>query len=209
MVHKRWNAFMGRYINLKNIIIIAGLAIFAVSGYYAWQISQDNRPLKPIPNAQIAFVNLSRVHNEAMAFIKFKELIELQYKGFKNEIHDQEKEILDEYALLEQQKSTKSKEKGSLQKRREELDKKMKEMSSVIHERKTALHQNFSKITENIEATIRRIVESSAKKHQLNLVFNATVMDASVVLYGGEELDITDEVLAQLNYEIPTVQLDS
>lgn len=200
---------MGQYINLKKILIMAVLGTTLVLGYFVWLMPQESRPLKPIPNAQIAFVNLTRIHNEAAAFVKFKELIELQYKGFKNEIHTQEKEILDEYALLEQQKGTKSKEQGSLQKRREVLDKKMKEMSSVIHERKTALHQNFAKITDNIESAIRRIVESLAKEHHLNLVFNATVMDASVVLYGGEELDITDEVLAQLNHEIPTVQLES
>lgn len=204
-----WKSFMERPLNLKNTLIILSLIILTASGYYAWQVSRMSVNLKPIPNAQIAFVNLTRIRNEATAFVKFKELIEHQYKEFKDEIHTQEKEILDEYALLEQQKGLKGKEKGPLQKRREELDKKMKEMSSVIHERKTALHQNFSKITENIEASIRRIVESLARKNQLNLIFNATVMDASVVLYGGEELDITDEVLAQLNKEIPTVQLES
>lgn len=204
---------MGKYFKTKYIVLVfallAVLAAVGVSSHYAWRSYQKTLRLKPIPNAQIAFVNLTRVHNEATAFVKLRELIERQYKDFKNEISTQGKEILDQHAILEQQKNIKAKEKEDLQRRKEELDKKMREMSSVIHEHKTALHQNFAKITDNIEAKIREIVNTLAKKHQLNLIFNATVMDASVVLYGGDELDITDEVLAQLNREIPTVHLES
>ncbi len=204
---------MGKYFKAKYILLIFALlsvaAAIGASSHYAWRNYQKSLRLKTIPNAQIAFVNLTRIHNEATAFVRLRELIERQYKDFKNEITSQEKEILDQHAILEQQKNQKAKEKEDLQKRKEELDKKMREMSSVIHERKTALHQNFAKITDNIETTIREIVNSLAKKHQLNLIFNATVMDASVVLYGGDELDITDEVLTQLNKAIPTVHLES
>jgi outer membrane protein len=199
---------MGRYLTIKHVMVFCCVVMTAFGGHYIWRTHQKNLRIKPIPNAQIAFVNLTRLRNEAQAFIKFRELIERQYKIFKDDIHTQEKNILDEYTALEQKRLSKMKGKADLQKDKEALDQKMKEMSTIIHEKKTALHQNFSKITEKIEAAIREIVANLAQKHRLNLIFNATVMDASVVLYGGPELDVTDEVLSLLNREIPTVHLE-
>lgn len=191
----------------NNRYVLLSLSVVLCLSLGAYYFHGQVLRLKSIPSAQIAFVNLSRIRNEATSLIKLRELVEESYKKFKDEIHSQELAIREEHKILESQKGRSAKDKAELQKRRQSHDKKIKEMSSIIQEKKNKLNETFSKITESIEIEIQEIVNLLAKEHHLNLVFNSSTMDTSVILYGGEDLDITDEVLAQLNKRMPTVHL--
>jgi len=176
--------------------------------YYGFKFY--TRPnIMPLPRAQIAFVNLSRVNTEAQAVRHFKELIERQYKTFHDEILDKEKSLHTQYdQIREIEKKSPEKAKG-LSAKKDDLDRQVTDLDKTLRARKDSLNKSFARIQEQIEGTIRDIVTDVAKRRNLNLVFNATILDASVVLYGGSELDITDEVLRELNLKLPTVHLPS
>lgn len=191
----------------KLIYALIAVAILG-SSYYGYK--QYTRPeIIPLPRAQIAFVNLSRVNTEAQAVRHFKELIERQYKTFHEEILDKEKKLQQQYEeirAVEKQSPEKAK---ALKGAKDDLDRQVTDLDKTLRVRKDTLNKSFARIQEQIESTIREIVDDVAKRRKLNLVFNATILDASVVLYGGSELDITDEVLRELNLKLPTVHLPS
>lgn len=193
----------------KKIITILALVISTVTcGVYLWK-NHKSVVLREQPTAQIAIVNLSRIRNEAQSFIKFKELIERQYKIFHNEISNTQNELRKKYQEIKELEKTAKKPATELQKRKDDLDHQVAELDKQVRTRKDKLSESFSIITSEIETTIRKIVNNIAHSKHLNLVFNATILDASVVLYSGEELDITDEVLQELDKQLPTVHLPS
>lgn len=192
----------------KTYLIFAFSLLLGISGYFYWT-HKDKISSKTIPQAQIAFVNLSRIRNEADALIHLRQLVEEEYKNFKDEIHGKEVEIRSEHNTLETLPKRTAKEKKEFQIRQKAHDQRIKEVSLLIQEKKAALHANFSSITESIEVAIQDIINQLAKESHLNLIFNSSTLDTSVILYGGEELDITDQVLSELNDKLPTVKLPS
>lgn len=195
--------------NLKLFIFVVLAALIGGGIYYT--ATQPGKRINtiPVPHAQIGFVNLSRLNTEAQAFRHFKELIERQYKNFHEEILGKEKKLQAEYEKIRKIEQGKSESPQELKKQKDELDRQVSELDKILRSRKESLNKSFAQIQEEIENTIREIVTEIAKRRNLNLVFNATILDASVVLYGGAELDITSEVLQELNHKLPTVHLPS
>ena len=193
---------------LKRILYAAVLVAVAVGGYYGYKLSAK-RDVVPLPSAQIAFVNLSRVNTEAQAVRHFKELIERQYKSFHEEILDREKQLQKQYEEIRDIEKKSPEKAKTLSAKKDDLDRQVTDLDKTLRARKDTLNKSFARIQEQIEGQIREIVTDVAKRRNLNLVFNATILDASVVLYGGSELDITDEVLRELNLKLPTVHLPS
>lgn len=163
----------------------------------------------PVPTAHIAFVNLTRLNTEAKAFIQFKELIKRQYNSFHEEILSKEKKLQSEYEEIRQIEKNHPEQAKELKTKKDDLDHQVSDLDKILKSRKESLNKSFDHIREEIELAIRDIVTQVAKRRGFNLVFNATILDASVVLYGGSELDITDEVLQELNHKLPTVHLPS
>ncbi len=192
----------------RKILYGAFLVVVAVGGYYGYKLSVK-RDVVPLPSAQIAFVNLSRVNTEAQAVRHFKELIERQYKSFHEEILDREKQLQKQYEEIRDIEKKSPEKAKTLSAKKDDLDRQVTDLDKTLRARKDTLNKSFARIQEQIEGQIREIVTDVAKRRNLNLVFNATILDASVVLYGGSELDITDEVLRELNLKLPTVHLPS
>lgn len=191
----------------KIALFLGTIAVISVGTYYSYRCIRITQPLIPAPYTQIAFVNLSRVNTEAQAVKHFKELIERQYKNFHEEILAKEKNLQIEYNKIHQLEKANPEQAKELKKQKDILDRQVSDLDKTLRDRKESLNKSFAHIQEEIEQTIRDIVNDVAKKRGLNLVFNATILDASVVLYGGSELDITDEVLQELNHKLPTVHL--
>ncbi|MBW8310257.1 MAG: OmpH family outer membrane protein [Candidatus Paracaedibacteraceae bacterium] len=191
-----------------SILLIVG-ALIGTGLYYGKTLLFSSSIILPVPHAQIAFVNLSRVNTEAQAVKHFKELIERQYKNFHEEILGQEKKLQAEYEKIHYLEKNNPEQAKDLKSKKDDLDRQVSELDKILRDRKGSLNKSFGHIQEEIEHTIREIVTNVAKRRGLNLVFNATILDASVVLYGGSELDITDDVLRELNHKLPTVHLPS
>ena len=96
------------------IIVIAG-------GYYGYK-HYNKIEIMPLPSAQIAFVNLSRVNTEAQAVHHFKELIERQYKTFHEEILDREKNLQKQYEEIREIEKKSPEQAKNLSAQKDDLD---------------------------------------------------------------------------------------
>lgn len=185
-----------------SLICISFLAM--KRGYNEGDYKESIIPPKKIA---VGTVNLSVIRNEALVFTSFKELIAEQYKTFYTELQEEEGALRKSFEEIKKQESTGKKLTPELQKRRSELDQKIVELEKKIREKKDRLNASLANATNEIEQTIHAIIIEVAKKYKLNLVFNATILDAPVVLYGGEELDITPQILEELDRRLPTAHL--
>lgn len=158
------------------------------------------------PQIAVGIVNISIIRNEALVFKSFKELANTQYKSFHSDILAQETVIRENYAQIKQLENTSKKQTAELQQRRSDLDKKVSELEKSARDKKELFNDWLRSVTNEIEQTIQEIIIQVAHKRQLNLVFNATILDAPVVLYGGKELDITPYVLEDLDKRLPEIK---
>lgn len=175
--------------------------------FFAKQYFYKGTATLPAPNISIGIVNLSVIRNEGLVFKSFKELIDAQYKAYHSEFLQEEDSLRKNYDEIKRLESTGKKSTAELQKRRSELDQKVAEVEKNIREKREKLNTSLAVIKDEIEQTIQEIVIDVSKKRNLNLVFNATILDAPVLLYGGQELDITPDILEELDKRLPKVHL--
>lgn len=196
--------------NLSPTQVIGGLIIsfsLLASLFLVTKHFYKESPIMPPPPLAVGIVNLSIIRNEALVFKNFKDLINSQYKSFHSEILTQETELRKDYDEVKQIESANKKPSAELQKRRSDLDKKVSELEKNTRDKKETLNARLASITNEIEHTIQEIINYVAKKRNLNLIFNATILDAPVVLYGGNELDITQDVIKYLDERLPAIKI--
>lgn len=199
---------MNHTLNKKFFVsILTGIIVISILSYAFILYNRKNLISPPSP-AAIGIVNLSIIRNEGLAFKSFKELIESQYKLFHSQILEEETELRKSYEAIKQLESSSPKKTSELEKKRKEIDRKVLILEKTIREKKDKLNLSFTTIRNEIESTIQDIINDVAEKHNLNLVFNATIMDAPIVLYGGHELDITPYILEELDKRLPSVHAD-
>lgn len=202
MIHKMKNFSISRLI--VGLIIAFSLisSLFLIVKHFYKEPTAS-----PPPPIAVGIVNLSVIRNEALVFKNFTDLINTQYKSFHSELLSQEADLRKNYDEVKHIESTSKIPSPDLQKRRSELDQKVSELEKNIRDKKDKLNTSLATIKGEIDQTIQEIIINVAEKHHLNLVFNATILDAPVVLYGGKELDITPEIIENLDKRLPTVQL--
>lgn len=194
---------------ILKAVIALGLATLLVAGSaYAWKFWGNKVPPQH-SSARIGLINLNRIRNEATAFTKFKEIIERQYKAFHTEISGTQNDLRQKYQEVKDLEKSSNKSGIELQKLKGQLDVQVADLEKHVRERKEKLSDSFSIITAEIESTIKTIIDKISQKKQLNLVLNTNGSDGAVVLFSGDELDITDEILHELDKQLPTVHLPS
>lgn len=198
---------------LKNkkliAVFITGVVVtLGVITYKCWRtFLHRSHHIHTQPN--IAIVNLSKIRSEAKAFANFRDLIERQYKIFHTEIIEKENQLRNRYGKIKLLENNTASSDPSLKEQKDRLDKEVQQLEKTIKQRKERLNQDFEIVNQEIENKLQEIVTRIAHDRHLNLILNATIMDASVVLHGGKELDISEEVISKLNKELPTVHLPS
>jgi outer membrane protein len=194
--------------SISRLIIGFIIAFSLISSLFLIMNHFYKKPIiSPPPPIAVGIVNLSIIRNEALVFKKFTDLINTQYKSFHSELLSQENDLRKNYDEVKHIESTNKTSNPELQKRRSEIDQKVSELEKNIRDKKDKLNSSLASLKGKIDQTIQEIIIDVSEKHHLNLVFNATILDAPVVLYGGKELDITPEIIENLDQRLPTVQL--
>lgn len=86
--------------------------------------------------------------------------------------------------------------------RRRQFEDKVAKLQRDVHEQQQALEQTYAAGIGQIRQTIVEILQGLIEKRHI-----ALVMPRTAILVGSRSLDITDEVLSQLNKRLPTVTL--
>tara|TARA_A100000171_G_C2134671_1_gene149337 strand:+ start:2324 stop:2833 length:510 start_codon:yes stop_codon:yes gene_type:complete len=150
----------------------------------------------------VVILDQEHVLYECKAAQETRAQIESQRLAFQTEIDKHEKELRQEEEILKQLEASLS-EKEFL-KRRNAFDHRVADIHKKVALRRSQLERAFNKAREEIMNKINEIVArlSNEKKYAL-------VMQKGAVIYSRKPLDITQDVLRELDNLLPTVIVES
>ncbi len=148
----------------------------------------------------VAVINIQDIMRDSLAAKSVKKKLEAKQKSFQNEMTQREN-------ALKKQENGIASQRGKLSPA--EFEKKVKgfQQSAVkaqreVSTKKAKLDKAFADSLASIQNTVVSITKSIAKQRGLKVV-----MPTSQLLYADPSLDITKEVLGQLNKKLPSVQV--
>lgn len=185
---------------LRHLLIIAALLVASGPGMQAQaaEPAPANPPAAGPPATLILVVDVKRVLDESRASVNVQKRIESRRSAFQSEIAEKEKSIRsEEEQLLQMRGKT---EDADYAARENQLRQKFRDVERYVQERRQLLEQATTASMGRVRAALLGIVTDIAKKRGAH-----TVLVKQQVIWSEETLDITSEVLARLNAELPDV----
>ncbi|MBI1954315.1 MAG: OmpH family outer membrane protein [Proteobacteria bacterium] len=186
-------------------------SVFLLSGLWLLKTEAGQKILlrfvPPSPAIfRLASVDMVRIKNTAKAFIDFRQMTEEQHQKSYQEISAFELKLRQEYELIKNQEEQLSEPTQAFLDKKNEFQKKVAELDQLVSKRKKELESQFSKMANTIEDHIKKIINELALDRKLDLVLNTNVLDATVILYGHDAFDMTDEVIKRLDERLPNLK---
>lgn len=194
---------------LVHVFLIAFLGALLGGGcvYYGLTYVKSSLDLSVRDTGEMAFVNLTKIKNEGLAFKSLNTLVAEESKKFQQEISEIESTVLKEYDAIKRLKKDPKTPQAKLRHMRDELDAKVRDIEKKILEKKEDLHGKFSKLSELLEEKLKEIIQKIYDENNFDVIFNATILDFPIVLNSKDYLDISDDVLERLNQDLPKLSL--
>jgi len=168
-------------------IIFAGLALTAFAPALA--------------NAQsFAVVNIQKIMGESSAAKSVKKQLESKQKSFQSEVKKKETELQKKERDLAGQRSVLSAE--EFKKRVQSFGENATAAQRDVQKKRTKLDAAFAKSLTKIQDTVAKIAKGIAESKGYEII-----LPRSQLLYANPKHDITDQVLSQLNKELPNVSI--
>jgi outer membrane protein len=179
----------------KHFVVLAGLmlVLFAASAFAA-----------VAAGGKIAYIDTQTVFDKTKLGKKYQGVVREYYESRKKILDldaDEIQKLQDEYAKQKQgkllnEKAQKEKE-DALNRKINDFQKKRDEFSNEISKKNEELSNEFN---QKMVAILREIV----KKEKVSLVLNKTInvlskAEVPSVLYGDEDLDLTEKVIAEMD----------
>lgn len=150
---------------------------------------------------KIAVVDVESILEHSLAIGDIRKSINALSKTIENEINDQEKEYKKrQQELLEVQKTVSQEQFDALVLK---FNKSISKIQKNIQQKKIALERAHSQAIEVVHQKTLVIIGTLAKKYRFDIV-----LPTSQVLYGKSELNITPEVISQLNESVKEVTIN-
>jgi len=161
--------------------------------------------LAPLParaqQIDVAILGVQEIMRESSAAKAVLAEIQRREAALKAEVQQRENALLAADQELAQQRGTLSAEEIAL--KRSELAQQAAEVRKYAQNEQAAIAELARRGETEIREAMRKVVEQIAKEKGIELVLNK----AQVVLFPGE-LDITTEVMQQLNAQMPSMNLN-
>lgn len=182
---------------LRHLLIIAAL-MFAGGFAAPLQAAEPALVASPPSSTLILVVDVKRVLDESKASVNVQKQIESRRSAFQSEIAEKEKSIRsEEEQLLQMRGKTGDADYAA---KENQLRQKFRDVERYVQERRQLLEQATTASMGRVRAVLLGIVTDIAKKRGAH-----TVMVKQQVIWSEEALDITNEVLARLNAELPDI----
>lgn len=147
------------------------------------------------PKLAIAVLDGPRIKREAKPFVELLTFRGLQHKKAYQDIFQEESKLRTLYHQIRTSLDPSSiinEKKKILEQRRFSLEKKVQTL-------RVKLHEKISRRARMLENEMNKIIKNIVKKNHLMLVLNTQLSDKRVVLYTDSTLDITNQVMKELN----------
>ena len=173
--------------------MVAALAFVSLVSIVAMPVARAATPA-----AVIVIVNTDQVFAQAKVGVNIRQQIQDYAKKLQAEDKKGQEAIQAEAKKLDDQAALLSKE--ELKKKYEALQKKESDHETTMRQKSQELQLGANKARNEVEAAIRPIFADVMKAHGATIL-----LDQSVVLAGGVDLDVTAEVLKALDAKLTTV----
>jgi Skp family chaperone for outer membrane proteins len=148
----------------------------------------------------VAVIDIEKISKEAVVVKNVAKIISKKRDEFQLEVTKKEKKLEKEGKEIESQKNYLSKEK--LEDKQKDFIKKVDELKDFATKRDKSLKAAYSDAIKEVNEKVGEIVAKIAEEKGL-----ALVIPTSQVVYSVDGLDITNEVINQLNKKIKKVKV--
>ena len=184
-----------------NFILIFSL-IFLSKSVFSQESNTTSNDVGSIKDSvKIAVIDMQKILNESVAYQGVVEQFENIRRKHRNKMTKLEDEIRDSENNLFKQKNIISKE--SYAEKVQELSKRINEIKAQKNNDIKRFEVSFEKATNKIQKALIDVLSSIASNMNLDLV-----MAKSQVLLVGNNIDLTDIAVKELNKVLPKVKLD-
>lgn len=150
----------------------------------------------------VAVVDVQYLFEKCTAWQSYRMQNSVQGQRFQEELTQQEQSLRD----IEKQLATQRTVMGAdaFDARRKELEQHMADMQRLMQDRKRRLDNAFSEAGSHLRDTMVRVVGEVARENGVTIVLPR----ASVIYMGEGALDLTQQVFARLNQELPDIKVN-
>lgn len=158
-------------------------------------------PAQALAETKIAVVDVKRIMNESDAAKSIQKQIEAKRKSYQDEVEKHEKElkkIQDSVVGVSDEIS-----KEEFDKKREGFEKKLLDMRKLVQQRRSALEIAASNSLQELRGEVVKVVAELAAENKYTIVITR-----QNVILAEKSLEITDDVMKNLNKRIKTIKLE-
>ncbi len=181
-------------LSINATIVAVALALLAMSGGAGEVAAQEAG--SPI----IIVIDTQKILRESKAVQSIQKQIGEQRAAYQDELKGKETALRQEDEALRRQSTIISQDAFSQRKR--DLEKRVGALQREIQEKRRALDKVFSQGMQQVQAALVEITKEIAKARKADLVLQRTM-----VVFVHPKMEITDDALAKLNANLPTVKL--
>jgi outer membrane protein len=185
---------------LRNTVFVLLASILAPALHAAAPVAVDksNAAKVETTTSHFAVIDVQRILQESLAARSVQKQLETQRAKFQAEIAAREQDLHASDTALKEARNSRADE--SLGEREQQLRQKFLSVERDVQNRRHALDQGFSKAMDQVRETLLAVVQNVAKANKAE-----AVLLKQQVLWHDPKLDITDEVLKQLNTQMTHV----
>ena len=150
--------------------------------------------------SQFGVLDVDKIIQESSAVVDIQKKVDTKKIAYESEINKKQSQLESEQKKLEDKKITLSKE--AFEKEVKNFEKKVDDLKTYIDRKQNSLKKASIDAMSKVNDKVKTIVSDIAKEKELDVI-----IPTSQTLYFKDELDITAEVLSQLNKKITKVDV--
>lgn len=155
-----------------------------------------------LPQAVVAVVDTQEIRRESLAGQDFSRQVKAIQAAFQAEYNKVSQSLKKQEAELQRQRAILSQE--AFQKRRQAFAQKYQKAQQQLQQKRRQINQAINKASNELTRALMPIFQKIAEKTGANIV-----VERSQIVLPAPELDITDEVIAELDKVLPTIEVDT
>ncbi|MDH3662733.1 MAG: OmpH family outer membrane protein [Alphaproteobacteria bacterium] len=164
----------------------------------SWSSSSWSADHEQLPTTVAAVVDYQRVLQEAAASKSIAEQMNVRRKAYHDEIAKEEQRLYEAERELAKQRSVLSED--AVNAKQKELEAEVQAVRELTQKRRQQLEQVSADAVSKVERALFEVLTTIAEQRGLNVV-----LPTSQVLFFSRQIDLTDEVLAQLDATLSEV----
>lgn len=153
-----------------------------------------------LPTTIAAVIDYQRILRDALAARSIREQIETRRKAYQEEISKEEQRLHAAEKELAKQRSLLTPE--ALTEKRRGFESEVADVQRLVQDRRRQLDNLSAEALNEVRKALIEIVTGIADERGFNLV-----LPSSEVLFFARQIDLTDEVLSQLDAKLPEVEV--